>query len=534
MKEFELLILLITWLVKGVYLLLRTLFRGIRGLVRWGVAKMGAWRADGPGGSAPLAAGPSRPATIKKSGGAPPPAIDRAAVDRVRAALEKLALPARALNARCDAERLCVPLRPTLKDFVVPALARAADDLRRASTTAALRPILYSAAYLDALIRLLSLMADQRCDPSLDELIDDADALAEACYRPVVDYCRTNAVPLSSNRTAAFFGDGCSPWLGRIDDPTGLAILHLPWKWLAELQRWPAIAHEVGHDFYDSVPGLDQELLRFVGLTEMPGDARIIDGRRGVDVRDVDRLVTRWRRELIADAFGVMMLGPAYAITTAAIFASPENPEQALAISVDGDEYEVHPPGHVRVAAVCRLLARIGYGAVADGIERRWRLQHGEPEVVLLPTTSRYLPVEDEPFIERAVSLTTSLQRKGFDALRGLPLSSMPGFDFGPREHEASLRTRDAFLAGGRPRLADARLLIAGAVMAWAERPNEGVRLLRAARLAVGRLDLPVPDDAVVKPRSSSSLHELVRDAVLLDTLLTPPRASLLRFRPRD
>ena len=537
MNEFKILILLITWLVKGVYLLLRALFRGVRSLVRWGVARMRAWRESGPGGPAPpapIASGPGGPAPIKKGGGAPPPAIDQAAVDRVRAALKKLAVPARALNARCDAERLCVPLRPTVQDFVLPALSKAEDDLRRASTTAALRPILRSAAYLDALMSLLSLKADQRCDPSLDELIDDADALAEACYRPVVDYCRTNAVPLSSNRTAAFFGDGCSPWLGRIDDPTGLAILHLPWKWLAELHRWPAIAHEVGHDFYDSVPGLDQELLRFVGLTEMPGDARIIDGRAGVDVRDVDRIVTRWRRELIADAFGVMMLGPAYAITTAAIFASPGEPEQALAISVEEDEYEVHPPGHVRVAAVCRLLARIGYGAVADGIEQRWRRQHGKPEIVLLPTRFGYLRVEDEPFIERAVSLTVSLQRKGFEVLRGIPLSSMPGFDFGPREHEASLRTRDAFLTGGRPRLADARLLIAGAVMAWAERPDEGVGLLRAARLAVGRLDLPVPQDGVAKPRASSSPQELVRDAVLLDTLLTPARASLLRVRPRS
>src|SRR5262249_2125265 len=154
--------------------------------------------------------------------------------------------------------------------------------------------------------------------------------------------------------------------------------------------------------------------------------------------------------------------------------------------------YEVHPPGHVRVAAVCRLLARMGYGALGDGMEGRWRAQHGDPGGLLLPTSFGYLRVDDEPFIESAVSVTSMLQRQGSAARKGIRLSSMPGFDFGPREHEASLRIRDAFLAGGRPRPDDARLLIAGAVLAWAERPNDGVRLLRAARLAVGALDLPV------------------------------------------
>jgi hypothetical protein len=105
----------------------------------------------------------------------------------------------------------------------------------------------------------------------------------------------------------------------------------------------------------------------------------------------------------------------------------------------------------------------------------------------------------------------------------------MPGFDFGPREHQASLRIRDAFLAGGRPRPDDARLLIAGAVLAWAERPADNVGLLRAARLAVGNLDLPVPQGAVARPRRSPSTRDLVRDAFLLDLLLTSPRAPLQR-----
>src|SRR6185503_2384111 len=136
-------------------------------------------------------------------------------------------------------------------------------------------------------------------------------------------------------------------------------------------------------------------------------------------------------------------------------------------------DYEVHPPGHVRVAAVCRLLSRMGYGALGVTLEQKWRAKHGEPRGILLPVPNGWIRVEDEPFIERAVAITTSLYQEGFGALRGIPLASMPGFDFGPREHEAALRARDAFLADGRPAVTDARLLIAGAVLAWAERPQD-------------------------------------------------------------
>jgi len=378
-------------------------------------------------------------------------------------------------------------------------------------------------------------MADQRRDPSLAELIDDADALSEACYGPVVDYCRANDVPLSSDRTAAFFGDACSPALGRLDDPTGLAILYLPWKWLAEVERWPAIGHEVGHDFYGSVAGLDAEVLLRHGLTDAATDARVLDGRDGVRQRDVERIVANWRHELIADAFGVMMFGPAFVVTTAAIFARPERPQETLAVDVDeaGAAYEVHPPGHVRVVAACRLLARMGYGLAGVRLEEQWRARHGEPTGILLPVPEGWMRVPDEPFLDRAVALGASLYEEGFSALRGIPLSSMPGFDFGPREHEAALRARDELLADARVSTTDARLLIAGAVLAWAERPGEGVRLLGAARRAVGKLPLRVPDDGVgALPGATTTPAALVRDAFLLDLLLSPPvSARALRTR---
>ena len=412
---------------------------------------------------------------------------------------------------------------PTLRDFVLPQVDATLVAVRHATGATDLGPLGSTGARLDALTKLVSRMADQRCDPSYDDLIDDADTLAAACYQPVVDYCRTNDVPLSSDRTLTVFGDDCSPWLGRIDDPTGLAILHLPWTWMAEVHRWPAIGHEVGHDFYESVAGLDDEVLRRHGLTGAAEDASVLDGKDGVHVRDIDRIVTRWRRELVADAFGVMMLGPAYVVTTAAIFERPDQPMQTLAVQVDGSDYKVHPPEHVRVVALCRLLSRMGYGALGVTMEEKWRARHGEPGGLLLPVPEGWLRIADEPFIDRAVMLTASLYQEGFAALRGIPLSSIPGFDFGPREHEAALRARDAFLADGRAPPSDPRLLIAGAVLAWAERPGDNARLLRAARRAVGRLPAPVSAGVGAPAPRAGTEQDLLRDAFLLDVLLAPP-----------
>jgi hypothetical protein len=518
MNELKVLIWLVAWIVKLTYRLVRAVLRTSWSLLRWAQRRL-------RGEEVPVAP-PPRLATAAVR---PPAPAESAAIKRLAGKLGELAKRARALEARCADEPLCAPLLPTLRDFVLPKLDAALTDLRRATGATDLRPLASLGAYLDALTQLLSRMADQRRDEALDELVDDADTLAEACYRPVVDYCRTNDVPLSSDRTATVFGDDCSPWLGRIDDPTGLAILHLPWKWLAEVHRWPAIGHEVGHDFYDSVAGLDLEVLRRHGLADLADEAGVLDGSQGITMRDIERIVVTWRHELVADAFGAMMFGPAYVVTTAAIFARPEAPRETLTVQVDesGTDYEVHPPGHIRVAAVCRLLARMGYGALGVGLEQRWRAQHGEPSGILLPAPDGWLRIADEPFLDRAVSITASLYQEGFTALRGIPLSSMPGFDFGPREHEAALRARDAFLADARAPLTDARLLIAGAVLAWAERPQENARLLRAARLAVGRLPLRVPGDAVsLAGVDMGSPRELVRDAFLLDLLLSPPASA--------
>jgi hypothetical protein len=514
----ELLLRLVVLIFKGLYRLLIGVVRLIGKVLR----KQAAARTR---------AAPQPMSPPPRLAPAPPPRLPAGVSATLEQQLRGLAARARTLDEGCAEQPLCALLTPSLKTFAPRADALVAE-LRRATTMAELAQVARAGQLINDLLALFGEMVEQRRNADLIELIDDADALAEACYRPIVGFCQERNLPLGSDRVAALFGDDCSPALARVGDPAGLAILQLPWSWLAEVYRWPAIGHEVGHDFYSSLDGLDDEVLARLGLAQVRDGVGLCDGRVGFTTRDLDGLIARWRHELSADAFGVMMLGPAYAVTTLTIFARPAEPDAVLVVEqddVDKKNYEVHPPAHVRAAFVCRLLERMGYGALGEAMELKWRVQHGEPSLLYLPTTTGWLQISDEAVIARALAVGETLYQDGYRALQGTPLRSIPGFDFGPREHQTALAIRDEFLAGRRPRIRDARLLIAGAVLAWAKRPDEAVRLLAEARLAIGKLALAVPG-APAPPRDSDELTpDLIRESLLLDILLTPPRASMLR-----
>src|SRR5690606_7621401 len=88
----------------------------------------------------------------------------------------------------------------------------------------------------------------QRRDPRLRHRLGDVDALADACYRPLIDFARASRIPLRSAAPAAMLGSfDLAIWTGF--RPTGLAPLFLPPDFFERLAHWPAVAHEIAHDF---------------------------------------------------------------------------------------------------------------------------------------------------------------------------------------------------------------------------------------------------------------------------------------------
>jgi hypothetical protein len=234
--------------------------------------------------------------------------------------------------------------------------------------------------------------------------------------------------------------------------------------------------------------------------------------------------------ELFADAFGTMMLGPAYVHTMMWSFGSPSEPVMAVAIApTKQGTYEEHPPGHIRVVVACRLLGLMGYGALGDRLEASWRRAHREPRFVYFPTrTGGWATVSDESVVARALNVAEALyEGDGVASLNGFPLRSIPGLDFGPREHEAALSIKDAMLAGRKPTLKDPRLVIAGAVLAWAEKPSEAARVLKVSRDLIQGVGVPKrrPQWAPESRETAAPLApdaQLWRDAVILNAVMKP------------
>jgi hypothetical protein len=338
----------------------------------------------------------------------------------------------------------------------------------------------------------------------------------------VVEYCRQRGIKLISDRTATCIG-GDKLFILSLDDPSGLAPIVLPRDWATQIGWWPALAHEIGHDFHNSVPNLGDELRRALSL---PGPVGKLPAAQ-VRQNDLDAAVGAWMEELFADAFGTMMLGPAYVATMSWSFGSPSEPVQTMAASPTRQgNFEEHPPGHVRVVVACRLLGMMGYGALGDRLEASWRRAHKNPSYVYLPTrTGGWATLTDEIVIERALQVGGALYETGLPSLAGFPLRSIPGLDFGPREHEAAHAVKDAILQGRKPALKDPRLVISGAVVAWTEKPTESARILKIARDLIDAVGVPrrrsqwAPQGGAVEVTLSPAA-ELWRDAIVLDALL--------------
>ena len=391
------------------------------------------------------------------------------------------------------------------------------------------------------LLRVTSELAAQRRNPEKLLLLGDADALAEACYRPLVEHARGNGIRLLSSRAATFLGEKeLAIFTSFI--PTGLAPIMLPSAWATEIGWWPALAHEIGHDFHASVVGLDAELHFRSGL---PHGGQLPAAEALVGPADVRAAYGAWLPELFADLFGTLMLGAAYVTTMVWAFADSKNiPRVLAALPKDPNAwqtYDEHPPAHLRVVLACRQLATMGFPGEARVLEDEWRHRHGMPDALLLPTRDKaVLHVAEEPYVAFGAALTAYIYQTGFETLAGFSLRSMPGLDLGPREHQAAVEVRDVFLDGRTASTSDPRCLIAGAVLAWKDRPALSARVLRAARAtipAVGvsreQLRLRVARDAESAGGATTPVNDaaLWRHAFLLGEALAPPSWSKLQRR---
>ncbi len=453
----------------------------------------------------------SAPAPRRPAARPPEPARPRGLDPAVQRALDALKARAERLSLALDQQRSARRFLPAVDDWLPAQLKDARTQLMQSGTEAQARGRL---AILGLVLDEVELMAADRRRADLGGALGDADALASACYAPIVAHARSRGLPLTVAEPAARWGNfQMAIWSGFI--PTGVAPIFLPEDFFRRTAWWPAVAHEIGHSFLASLRGLDAGLRRQLGLVdEWTGRRPLQLGESGLQLAELERVLGGWFEELFCDVFGTMMCGPAYVRTMSTLFAARGDAREVLAVASDGQYYDMHPPRHLRLIAGCQVLRRAGLHEEAGALRGEWDARHAlsgnPPDRILFPMRDGLLAVPLAPLERLVVDLADRLYAGPFEALGGVGLEDISGLDYGPHEHLEGIRARDALLAGRVPSVRDARAVIAGAVLAAHARPGEEAKILERARAAI-----PGRDTGEVRP-----------DAYQLASLQAVPRMA--------
>ncbi|MBX5482388.1 MAG: hypothetical protein IRZ16_11220 [Myxococcaceae bacterium] len=484
---------------------------------------------------------PPKPVVVPR----PRPAFSPPAPDRVReklaetfAALER---DAKALAESVRQDRATERFFPVLDDWL-PRRCREARDRAMAGDASleVIRWLMDTARWLTTVRDEVRALIDQRRDPTLLAELGDADALAECCYAPIVDFARTRGLPLRSARPVARLSDfDLSIWTGFA--PTSLAPIFLPPDFFSRVAWWPAVAHEIGHDFLISIDRLRDRLGVDLGLPpEDVGTLPLHINAEGLPSGELVRVHGAWLEELFCDVFGTLMCGPAYALTMVELFSHEQDPREVLLVPFDRrtGHYDTHPPRHLRVHAAAWVLEAAGFHQDAREILEEWSALNDlgdDPSHVplLFFTSGRWVQVPFGPVAAFTRDFVERLYAGPLPALGGIGLRDISGLDFGPHEHAEANRARLALLAGQVPQTKDARAVIAGAVLAAREQPEQEATILHRARqaiVAVGtfehRPDVYVPAALPQVPEALELSPDAVREALVLSEILRRPGST--------
>jgi hypothetical protein len=146
-----------------------------------------------------------------------------------------------------------------------------------------------------------------------------------------------------------------------------ISVIGLPFHYTTSVWSFCSLSHEVGHL-------LDQDL----GLRDALRDDfknALVEARV---TEEHQTLWGYWLGELVADIFGMLLMGAAFAYTMLDILSLPKN---AVA-EIDATDIE-HPNPYVRVFFIGSILRETNLPqmtAVADELETGWKELYGPPE----------------------------------------------------------------------------------------------------------------------------------------------------------
>ena len=137
-----------------------------------------------------------------------------------------------------------------------------------------------------------------------------------------------------------------------------IPVIGLPWQQLKQAALIVTLAHEVGHS-------VDEDFAVGAAVDAAIGSLGSVLGERS-------KAWLAWRRELFADAYGVLCTGPAHLIALSDYLVGP--PTEVQTERVDSAKPGRYPPRQLRMLVNAQLLAAAGLADV--GIWTAWNEEY--------------------------------------------------------------------------------------------------------------------------------------------------------------
>ena len=442
------------------------------------------------------------------------------------AQLDRLKLEASRLLARAESDPRLARLVPALREDLLGRLDMIDRSLKSSPTLSTIVQETTVLRGLDALLRYLKTMVQQRMY-GRSSFVGDADAMADACYAPILEFARAQGLDLRTSQPVVVTGDWDLSIVPRFAS-TRVAPLRLPVGFEHSLWHWPAIAHEVAHDFYYSLEPLDRELhtrLRLPHEVDLPLSPEELDGAW------LRRLFGAWLPEVFADVMGTITLGPAYVETMRRAFRNPSSPQRTAAILQDNALIDEHPPARLRLYLATRVLHHLGRHKESDALWEQWEAEHADVRLYYLPLGGQWVGLADEALHSIADSFIDELVQSPWPELEGFHLRDIPGLAYLHAEHAEVKRLRRD-LARGETVDADVRWIMAAAVLTAAAQPTLHDQILDAARRSIVGVGQEAEQAAPSRRETSGNIGETLvaslrqpdalREAIILGAAFTP------------
>ena len=443
-----------------------------------------------------------------------------------RAQLDRLRHEATKLLGHAESDPRLVRLVPALREDLLGRLDLIDRSLASSPTLSTIVQETTVLRGLDSLLRYLKTMAQQRTRGA-SSFVGDADAMADACYAPILGFTRAQGLELRTSQPVVVTGDWDLSIVPRFAS-TRVAPLRVPVGFERSLWRWPAIAHEVAHDFYYSLEPLDRELHARLGLpheVELPASSGEVDGAW------LRQLFGAWLPEVFADVMGTFMLGPAYVETMRREFRNPSSPQRTAAIFQDNALIDEHPPARLRLYMATRVLHHLGRHEEANTLWEQWETEHADVRLYYLPLGGQWVGLSDEALHSIAESIIDVLVQRPWPELEGFHLRDIPGLAYLHAEHAGVERLADR-LARGETVEGDVRWIIAAAVLAAADQPRLHDPILEAARRSIVGVGAKAAEPGPTRRLPTGTIGEAllaslkspnaINEAIILGAAFTP------------